>query len=160
MLYLQQNQLPDDATKAKRIVLESSQYELSDGILYHNTPSQPEIWCIVVSKNMRTELLKEAHSGKFSGHFAERREYGLLRRRCWWKGVLADVKRHCRSRAFEPPLQPIPVGGPFDKIGVDVLQLATTYRQFNRYIAVFLDYLTKWVKVFAVPDQSAATTYC
>lgn len=27
----------------------------------------------------------------------------------------------------------------------------------NRYVVVFLDYLTKWVEAFAIPDQSATT---
>ena len=122
---------------------------------------------MVVPQDLRTELLTEAHSGKFSGHFAERRVYDLLRRRYWWKGMHADVKRHCRScltcatrkgtgRAFKPPLQPIPVGGPFHRVGVDVLQLPLT-ESGNQYVVIFLDYLTKWVEAFAVPDQSATT---
>ena len=97
ILYLENDQLPKDAAVAKKVALESSQYEILDGILYHNTPTQPGIWCIVVPEDLRTDLLTEAHSGKFSGHFAERRVYNLLNRRYWWKGMHADVKRHCRS---------------------------------------------------------------
>ena len=167
ILYLENDQLPKDAAVAKKVALESSQYEILDGILYHNTPTQPGTWCIVVPEDLRTDLLIEAHSGKFSGHFAERRVYNLLNRRYWWKGMHADVKRHCRSclicatrkgtgRAFKPPLQPIPVGGPFHRVGVDVLQLPLT-ESGNQYVVIFLDYLTKWVEAFAVPDQSATT---
>ena len=79
----------------------------------------------------------------------------------------ADMKRHCRScltcatrkgtgRAFKPPLQPIPVGRPFHRIGVDVLQLPLT-ESGNQYVVIFLDYLTKWVEAFPVPDQNATT---
>jgi len=79
----------------------------------------------------------------------------------------ADVRRHCRSclvcvrrrapgRSVKPPLKPIPVGGPFHRVGVDVLQLPLT-EAGNRYVVVFLDYLTKWVEAFAVPDQCAET---
>ena len=167
ILYLEKDQLPEDAAKAKKIALESSQYELLDGVLYHTTPGQTGMLCVVVPNDLRTDLLAEAHSGKFSGHFAERRVYNLLRRRYWWKGMHADVKRHCRScltcatrkgtgRAFKPPLQPIPVGGPFHRVGVDVLQLPLT-ESGNQYVVIFLDYLTKWVEAFAVPDQSATT---
>ena len=167
ILYLENDQLPKDAAVAKKVALESSQYEILDGILYHNTHTQPGTWCVVVPEDLRTDLLTEAHSGKFSGHFAERRVYNLLNRRYWWKGMHADVKRHCRSclicatrkgtgRAFKPPLQPIPVGGPFHRVGVDVLQLPLT-ESGNQYVVIFLDYLTKWVEAFAVPDQSATT---
>ena len=54
---------------------------------------------------------------------------------------------------MKPPLTPIPVAGPFDRIGV---QFPKTSRG-NQYAVVFVDYLTKWPEVFAVPDQSAAT---
>ena len=77
ILYLENDQLPKDAAVAKKVALESSQYEILDGILYHNTPTQPGTWCIVVPEDLRTDLLTEAHSGKFSGHFAERRVYNL-----------------------------------------------------------------------------------
>ena len=54
------------------------------------------------------------------------------------------------------PLTPIPVSGAFDRIGVDVVQFPRTSRR-NRYAVVFVDYLTKWPEVYAVPDQSSAT---
>lgn len=60
------------------------------------------------------------------------------------------------SKPPRPPLHPIPVGGPFHRVGVDVLQLPLT-RGGNRYVVVFADYLTKWVEAFAVPDQTADT---
>ena len=60
------------------------------------------------------------------------------------------------GRATRAPLTPIPVAGPFDRIGVDIIQLPRS-RQGNQYAAVFVDYLTKWPEAFPVPDQSAAT---
>jgi transposase InsO family protein len=53
-------------------------------------------------------------------------------------------------------LTPIPVGGPFHRVGVDVLQLPLT-RNGNRYVVCFVDYLTKWVEAFPVSDQRAET---
>ena len=57
------------------------------------------------------------------------------------------------GRAVRPPLSPIPVSGPFDRVRVDVIQSNAG----NQYAVVFMDYLTKWPEVFAVPDQTAAT---
>ena len=79
----------------------------------------------------------------------------------------ADVRRHCRSclvcasrkgtrKTFKPPLQPIPVGGPFHRVAVNILKLPLTSNG-NRYVAVFMDYLTKWPETFAIPDQKAET---
>ena len=79
----------------------------------------------------------------------------------------ADIRRYCRAcltcatrkgigRAIRPNLQPIPVGGPFHRLGVDVLQLPLSYNS-NQYAIVFMDFCTKWLKVFAAPNQTSET---
>ena len=89
-----------------------------------------------------------------------------LRKHYWWSGMRKDIgnwNRGClvcatptTGRATRPPLTPIPVAGAFDRIGVDVIQFPRS-SDGNRYAVVFMDYLTKWPEVFAVPDQTAAT---
>ena len=54
---------------------------IMDGILYHKKPDMPGIWRIVVPRALRETLLKESHSGKFAGHFAERKHYTTLKAR-------------------------------------------------------------------------------
>ncbi len=56
-------------------------------------------------------------------------------------------------------MAPVPVAGPFDKVGVDVLQLPKSY-DGNKYAVVFVDYLTKWPEVFPTQDQTALTIAC
>ena len=73
----------------------------------------------------------------------------------WSKGCLVCATR-ATGRAIRPPLTPIPVAGPFDRVGVDIVQLPCS-RRGNKYAVVFVDYLSKWPEVFAVADQSAAT---
>ena len=53
-------------------------------------------------------------------------------------------------------MTPIPVGGAFDRLGVDIIQFPRS-KDGNRYAVVFIDYLTKWPEVFAVADQTAHT---
>ena len=43
------------------------------------------------------------------------------------------------------------VGGPFDRIAVDVIQFPRS-RQGNQYAVIFMDSLTKWPEVFPVLD--------
>ena len=57
---------------------------------------------------------------------------------------------------FQPPIAPIPVGGPFHCVGVDILQLPFTTRG-NCYVAIFMDYLTKLPEKFAIPDRKIGT---
>ncbi len=42
------------------------------------------------------------------------------------------------------------------RVGVDILEMPLT-ENGNRYIVVFLDYLTKWVEAFALPNQTSET---
>ena len=95
--------------------------------------------------------------------------HGQLARRYWWPRMRADISHWCREcttcashqvgKPVHPPLTPIPVAGPFDRVGVDVLQLPKS-ASGNRYAVVFVDFLTKWPEVFATPDQSALTIAC
>lgn len=51
-----------------------------------------------------------------------------------------------------------PVGVPWERVGVDFLGPLPITKQGNRYIMVCIDYLSKWVEAFPVPDQTARTT--
>lgn len=160
--YLKDGILPGDDKEAKKVVLVSKCCDMIDGILHHENPNFPGRWCMAIPRGRRHELIQEAHDGRFSEHFAEKRIFELLHRRYWWLGMRANVRRYCRScmvcasrkgtgRSIKPALQPIPVGGPFHRMGVDVLQLPLSL-EGNKYAVVFIDYLTKWVEVFAVAD--------
>ena len=80
--------------------------------------------------------------------------------------MFKDVKHWCKScqdcsmRKFPrnsegPPLLPIPVGGPFERVGVDVRGPFPPSSKNNRYIVVFSDYLTRWEEAFPVPKADA-----
>ncbi len=46
----------------RRIVLESNNYEVVDGVLYHESPTFLDQYCVVVPSRLR-ESLEEAHKG-------------------------------------------------------------------------------------------------
>ena len=73
----------------------------------------------------------------------------------WCQACLVCASRQV-GQAVRPPLTPIPVAGPFDRVGVNVLHFPKSSAG-NQYAVVFVDYLTKWPEVFATPDQSALT---
>ena len=111
----------------------------------------------------RKKLFDEVHSGKFAGHLRDAKMHSLLSKHYWWPGMRKDICRWCKScltcatrhvgPVIRPPLVPIPVSGPFDRLGVDVVQFPKSKRG-NKYAIVFIDYLTKWVEVFPTADQS------
>ncbi len=162
-----EKQLPEEQHRAKRLVLERPRFDLVDGVLYFCDIRPPYRMRLAIPEKLRPALLAKAHSGRFAGHFTEKGLFGLGSRRYWWDGMRSDVRRTCRSclpcatrkgpgRHVRPPLKPIPVGGPFARVGVDALQLTPTQKG-NRYAFVFMDYLTKLSEVFAISYQSTET---
>ena len=91
----------------------------------------------------------EFHSGVYSGHFAGPKLYNTLSQQWWWAGMYSDVMSYCKrcpecatvtgaSRQRRPPLQPIPILRPFQKMGIDIIDLPCTERG-NKHVVVFQD---------------------
>ena len=57
---------------------------------------------------------------------------------------------------MKPTLAPISVGGPFERLGADILEMPLTVNG-NRYVIVFMDYLTKWMEAYATSEQTTET---
>ena len=141
-----------------------SQYMVQDGILYR--VESDSTLRVIPPTGSRKQLFEQAHGGRFGGHLRDVKVHSELRRHYWWPGMRKDVSSWSRSclvcathstgRPTRPPLTPIPVAGPWDRVGVDVIQFPRS-GDGNLYAVVFMDYLTKWPEAFAVSDQSAAT---
>ena len=162
--YLETGVLPEDGKVARRLALTQSQFVVEEGVLYWIATDAT--LRVIPPACMRQQLFQEAHRGQFGGHLSDTKVHSQLQKHYWWSGMRADVTRWSRAclvcatyrggRAVRPPLSPIPVSGPFDRVGVDVIQFQKS-NAGNQYAVVFIDYLTKWPEVFAVPDQTAAT---
>ena len=57
---------------------------------------------------------------------------------------------------MKPELMLIPVGGPFYRVGVDIMELPQAVNG-NKYVISFVDYLTKWVESFPSDNQTGET---
>ena len=165
--YIEVKAVPTDEREARRLVLECEKMNVIEGVLHHEDAADPAKWCIIVPKQLRETILAKAHSAVFSGHLSEWKVYDRLPCYYWWRGMRADVRHFCwgclacashkgPGRGVRPPLQPIPIKKPFRCVAVDVLQLPLTSRG-NKYVVVFMDYFTKWVEAYAVPDQQTQT---
>ena len=164
MDYLTLGELPQEDKEARELVLSKSQYEVIDGVLYRVQPDKT--LRIIPPTPDHEKLFQEAHGGVFGGHLRDAKIHSELAKHYWWPGMRTDIVKWCRGcltcatrrvgRQERPPMTPIPVAGPFDKVGVDVLQLPRSY-DVNQYAVVFVDYLTKWPEVFPTKDQTALT---
>ena len=63
----------------------------------------------------------------------------------------------------KPPQNPraqlgqMPVGAPMDRLATDILGPISLTPRGNCYILLVTDHFTKWVEIFAVPDQTVTT---
>ena len=141
-------------------------FAILDGILYYMDPGSHRLR-LAVPKVLQQQLMEETHAGAFSRHFVAKGMYRKLATQYWWKGMYTDIYHHCRScltcasfsgggHRHHPPLQPLPVGAPFERVGIDVMEMPQTC-QGNRYVLVIVDYLTKWTEAFPMQDQSSET---
>ena len=86
-------------TNHKDVILTTKQPQTSTMVLIDDILIDPQSsrLRIVVPIDMRTELMKEAHSGAFSGHFAAQGLFHKVAKQYWWKGMYTDIYHYCRS---------------------------------------------------------------
>ena len=55
-------------------------------------------------------------------------------------------------------MQSVPIGGPFEMLGMDFVGALPETERGNKYLLVVSDYFTKWAEAIPFPDQKAVTT--
>ena len=125
---------------------------------------------VVLPLVLRPIILLEYHDKPVSGHLAFQRTYLKIQEKYYWPNMLYEIKEYCKaciqcaktSRKFIPraPLHPLQVAdAPFAVIAIDILgEIRPISKQGNKYLLVVTDYLTKWVEVVPMPNQTAVTT--
>ena len=140
---------------------------VKDGILYRRDPDN-NADRLVVPMDMREEILKELHDKPVGGHLGMTRVYETLKKRFYWPRFKKDIQRWCnccdtcalhkkgrpRGRA---PLQQEVTCARWERVAFDVIGPLEPTKRGNRFILVIVDYFTKWVEAFALPDHQAVT---
>ncbi|XP_055345118.1 uncharacterized protein LOC129592977 [Paramacrobiotus metropolitanus] len=154
--------LPDAETRSKFEV----HYQLWNGILYRVKDKNGKLErSYVVPLSMRRAIIHALHDEKAAGHLGFEKTLSAIRLRYYWDRMSTDVKNYilaCQGCQFRktprkcPPgkLQEIKVGHPFFRVYADLKgPLLPTKNRGYKYIAVFIDQLTKYV--IAVPMKTA-----
>ena len=158
--------VPDDNTRVRKIALQAPLFTLMDKTLWFVDSRRKNARRAVIPKHLRQQILKEAHSGPFGGHFSGTRLFKTLAAHLWWEGMFQHAQKFARTcpecnfavgigRITRPLLHLIPVSRPFQILGIDIMDLPLT-EQGNRHTVVVQDLFTKWPLVFTVPNQKTA----
>ena len=156
----------------KRLASEYDRLKLCDGVLvrsWFDTRGQECSNQIILPRELVPEALKMAHDNNLSGHFGEKRTLQRLRERFFWPNMSVDVRqwyKSCETCCTRKPtptrphhaLQQDPVGEPVQRVALDIMgPLEPPTARGNRYILVIVDYLTKWVDAYGMPNQTSET---
>ena len=76
--YLECGALPDDDSRARKIILQGSQFAVIDEILYFIDPKKKNQRRVAVPEHLRQQIMREVHSSPYSGHFSGQRLYNTL----------------------------------------------------------------------------------
>ena len=136
-------------------------------ILYHqaDTTLGPRL-VPVVPEALQAAVLSGCHDDKVAGHLGVEKTYARIRDRYFWPDLKKAVKSYvqscmdCQTRNYVPQkpcglLQPIKVGGMFERVGIDLVGPFKKTHNGNRYIIIATDYLSKWVEADAIPASTA-----
>ena len=106
------------------LILGKNRYIVLEDVLYHLSADKS---CVE-----RMAVFKEVQQGRFSGHLRDAKIHSQLSKAYWWPNMHQDIIKWCRAcevcascqvgKPIKPYLTPIPVGGAFDWIRVDIIK--------------------------------------
>src|SRR5215216_1848683 len=149
----------EEKTKDHRI---TKTFEIMNGKLYKKRKDGKT--ARVLQDNEKDAILFMTHNHETGGHFGVDATYNKIAERYYWKGMYNDTREYVKScdacqrrgqKGGKSYLNPIKVGEPFERIGIDFVGPLERTRKGNKYILVVTDYLTKWPEAKAMKEATA-----
>ncbi len=112
--------------------------------------------------------MRSLHDDILAGHLDIAKTLARIRQHYFWDGMNRDIYDWCKScvscaQCKDPhpgtkaPLHPIPCRQPSDMWGMDLMGKLPQTIDGNQYILVAAEYVTKYVVVCPIPNQTAET---
>ena len=110
--------------------------EVHDGNLYHKwiTETSPDgyVLQLVAPQELKSVIFKHLHSMHTAGHMGREKTITSVRRRFYWPGMSADIRRWCKQCSIcakskpgpgigKAPLTQFMVGAPLEVIALDIV---------------------------------------
>lgn len=141
---------------------------LKDGVLKRVLDESETREQLIIPRSRVPEILRHLHDGAGGGHLGVTKTLQKVRDRFYWVNCKEDVKQWCKKctvcassngpqKKPRAPMRQYNVGSPFERIAIDVAGPFPETDVGNKYIVVVMDYFSKWVEAYALPNQEAAT---
>jgi len=148
-----------------------SRLKIENGKLYRAWVSLDgifEYWQFIPPKILRTDLIKEAHSGLTGGHTGVKKTKCQVQRKAYWHKWAADVERYCQSCTEcnqylrgapkrKGLLQATRVGECFEKLSIDLTGPHPTSKSGNNYILTAIDLFSKYAEAIPIRNKETIT---
>lgn len=169
--YLDNNELPKGQKKARRILLESTDYVIIDGLLMHsrqpksNRAKLLDKYQLVVPTIMIKEVVQLYHDTPMSGHSGIHDTLDRLREKYFFKRmgpIVTDYVRscdHCQKRKISKQATKAPVTAyptptePFQVWQVDLYGPLPVTRQGYTYVLTAIDMFSKYVVTIPIANK-------
>ena len=127
----------------------------------HNGKTEPRI---LLPRVYRTSILRSLHDEPMSGHLGYERTRSKVLDRFYWSNADKDIRHYCeactvcqRRRRPTPHLQATlkteVQSRPYERIAIDITEMPMSAKG-NKYALVAMDYFSKYVHVFPMPNQT------
>ncbi|VDI05438.1 Hypothetical predicted protein [Mytilus galloprovincialis] len=162
---------PDKVALLKPTGICGNSFELVDDVLYRKwfRLETDEISRLVMApKKLRQKILTLAHDDVSGGHLGITKTVQKVRQRFYWVNLQSDVTDWIKSCPIccarkNPPrknraeMENIRVGEPLERVAMDITGPFPITKFKNRYVLVLMDYFTKWVEAYPIPDMGSCT---
>ncbi|OBZ80935.1 Transposon Ty3-I Gag-Pol polyprotein, partial [Choanephora cucurbitarum] len=105
----------------------------------------------VIPRQLVPTVLTQAHGGPVGGHFGIDKTLDKTRQIGWWHSQIQDVKTWIRTESTAAPMKPICPNYLGEIWAADIAVLSKS-KKGNRYLLVFMEYLSKWLITAAIPS--------
>ena len=123
---------------------------------------------LIVPEVLRRRLFDSVHAGPLAAHLGADRTLAQLRQSYFWPGMSKDVRLWhyacdiCARSKGPPPrahatMQKVNAAAPMDLVAIDLLSGLPTAQDGSVCILVAVDYMTKWVEAYPLPNEEAST---
>jgi len=165
-------EIASEGPSAKAYWLQWDFLLLRDSVLQRKWESlnlKTSIFQKIVPQKKIKQILEEVHDSPSAGHFRVNKTLDKIRKRFYWVTCKKDVEDWCRSckvcTARKGPsdkgkseLQLYNVGGPFERVQMDILGPFLVSYKGNKYLLVISDCFTKWVEAFPLKNFKGGNT--